>query len=105
MPVKRENVELTKVHYYSGDRELPVYSISGRLGSDRAQKSLIIKKNIFGHKWVLKINEDLEGEVKKKKKKRGIRFALYSAVTFCILVALIFGLYFAFGKCLDLSVC
>ncbi|XP_044764565.1 vitellogenin receptor-like [Coccinella septempunctata] len=94
LPVK--NVELTKVHYFEPakhHRNVEISSISREVFQNTFNKNLIIKKNVFGHKWVLKINE-LDGDSLKKRK--SVRCLLYCVVFSCILFAVLSGLFFTF---------
>lgn len=94
LPVR--NVELTKVHYFEPARHHRnvemIPTISEEVYQNTFNKNLIIKKNIFGHKWVLKVNE-LNGNVKKK---RSLRCLLYCVVFLCILLAVLSGVFFTF---------
>ncbi|KAK9887585.1 hypothetical protein WA026_023470 [Henosepilachna vigintioctopunctata] len=95
LPVR--NVELTKVHYFEPTkqhRNVAIHTISQEVFDNTFNKNVIIKKNIFGHKWVLKINEVDIGTAKKK---YSSRFWVYSAVFACILVTVMGSLFFTFN--------
>lgn len=89
-------VELTKVHYYEKDREgvnAPIPTISRAMFESAILNEKIIKKNIFGHKWVLKINES-----ERVKKRPRWKVVVYVLVLSCIVIAVCFGIYFSIGK-------
>ncbi|KAL3270992.1 hypothetical protein HHI36_021495 [Cryptolaemus montrouzieri] len=92
LPVK--NVELTKVHYFEPNkhhRNVSIPTVSQEVFENTFNRNVIIKKNIFGHKWVLKINELENGNIKKKK---SVKCWIYSAVFLCILVAVASSLFY-----------
>lgn len=92
-------VELTKVHYYNASRRgrnAQIFTISGNADHNlKVTKKCVIKKNIFGHKWVLKVNE-----IENLKKSR-TKHVLYILVFVCIIVAVSFGVIFSIGKFLN----
>lgn len=92
------NVELTKVHYYDINhtgRNLQISTISRSESPFQKtyKQNTVIKKNIFGHKWVLKINENNENLKKSK-----VKLIVYVLVFVCIIVAVCFGVFFTIGK-------
>ncbi|XP_017786700.1 PREDICTED: low-density lipoprotein receptor-related protein 1B-like [Nicrophorus vespilloides] len=83
------NVELTKVHYYESFRRcrnLELATISREVFDN--QTNSIIKRSIFGHRWVLQINE-----VDATKDSKWKRYCLYVFVFICVLLAIVFGVY------------
>ncbi|KAK9745300.1 Low-density lipoprotein receptor domain class A [Popillia japonica] len=91
--IPRSTVQLTKVHFYDParcDRNLEIATISRDIFRCELAKNPIIKRNIFGHKWVLKINENQDGE----KHKCTAKIIVYIWVFCCIIVAIAFGIYF-----------
>lgn len=83
-------VQLTKIHYYNN--EIP--TISREIFDNHINSRVRIEKNLFRHRWVLKINEIGGG-----RKKFQWRFVVYITVLSCLIVAVVFGLYFTyFGK-------
>lgn len=89
-------VELTKVHYYDSDklnRNVEITTISRQL-TINTDRNPIIKKNIFGHRWVLKINDNKNV----KNKRCNFKVILYVFVFFCLILAVAFGIYFTLGK-------
>ncbi|XP_045469278.1 sortilin-related receptor-like [Harmonia axyridis] len=94
LPVR--NVELTKVHYFDASRHhrnIEVPTVSREVFQNTFNRNLIIKKNVFGHKWVLKINEHDEGDIKKS---RTVKCLVYCIVFSSILLAIASGAFFAF---------
>lgn len=92
---KLTKIELTKVHYYDNDkleRNIEISTISRNVNTIHDKP--IIKKNIFGHRWVLKINENENYH----KHKCNIKVILYILVFCCIIIAIGFGVYLSFGK-------
>lgn len=92
-------VELTKVRYYDGHRghrrdQAPATVPTISRGT--ATRDAIIKRNVFGHRWVLRINEH-EPESKLEDTK-SLRVVVYVLVFCCIVVAVCFGFYFSFGE-------
>lgn len=105
-------VELTKVHYYyynddklDDNRRDEIITISRHIVNNNFNYKPIIKKNIFGHRWVLKINE-VNNDVSKTKttstttstKKCNFKFIVYVSVFFCLILAIAFGIYFTLGN-------
>ncbi|KAJ8956295.1 hypothetical protein NQ318_015031 [Aromia moschata] len=91
-------VELTKVHYYDKRKDVGrpgIYSISREVHQNDFNRNVIIKRNIFGHRWVLKINEDA-GEAKKKKARA--KLVVYVLVSCSIVIAVCFGILFSVDK-------
>ncbi|KAI4454818.1 ldl receptor-like superfamily [Holotrichia oblita] len=90
--IPRSTVQLTKVHFYDPTRcemNLEIPTISRDIFRCDLEKNPIIKRNIFGHKWVLKINENQNSE----KKKCSGKVIVYIWVFCCIVVAIAFGIY------------
>ncbi|XP_018572381.1 low-density lipoprotein receptor-related protein 2-like [Anoplophora glabripennis] len=91
------NVELTKIHYYDRSKResnLAISTISREVCQNNFNRNVIIKKNVFGHRWVLRIN-DGEGVHKKRKK---LRVVVYILVFCSIVVAVCFGVFFSIYK-------
>ncbi|KAL1502556.1 hypothetical protein ABEB36_007681 [Hypothenemus hampei] len=91
------NVELTKIHYYDQSkrsRNMSVSTISREVYQNGFNKNMLIKKNVFGRKWVLKINEQMDEEPKKLHKSKLIIFICVSLFV-CIILALCFGIIFS----------
>lgn len=91
-------VQLTRVHFYDpsrNERNVEIPSVSREVFRYDLDKNRVIKKNIFGHKWVLKINENQDV----KKKKCSGKVIVYVWVFCCIIIAICFGIYFSIGKC------
>lgn len=94
MILQPSNVELTKIHYYEKNlcgEKIP--TISQEIEDKNLDRNVIIKKNIFGHKWVLKVNEN-DDEVKKSK----LKLVLYIWVFLSITTAFGFGIFFALNN-------
>ncbi|XP_050312329.1 uncharacterized protein LOC126747627 [Anthonomus grandis grandis] len=90
------NVELTKVHYYDQTKRshnMGISTISREMHENDFNKNMMIKKNIFGHRWVLKINEQQNNDLKSKIQRKYL--TLYIIVVFCIIVAVSFGIIFS----------
>lgn len=86
-------VELTKIHYY-GRNAGTINTISREIfNKEHSRANVIIKNNIFGHRWVLKVNESPDA-----KKSSKIRVVLYILVFCCIVIAISFGIYFTIGE-------
>ncbi|CAG9772742.1 unnamed protein product [Ceutorhynchus assimilis] len=88
------NVELTKVHYYDRNKRsqnMSVSTISREMYQNSFNKNMIIKKNIFGHRWVLKINEQIDPEPKKKNQ----FLFVYILVFISLILAVSFGIIFS----------
>ncbi|KAG5895356.1 hypothetical protein JTB14_003153 [Gonioctena quinquepunctata] len=86
------NVELTKIHYYDKSRKemnLKISTISQEVFENSYNKNVIIKRNVIGHRWVLRINEQNEDFEKKSK----LRIVLYVLVFCSIVVAVVFGIF------------
>lgn len=83
-------VELTKIHYYGRNVDT-INTISRQIYNK--QNNIIIKNNIFGHRWILKVNEPPN-----QKKSNKIKLVLYIFVFCCIVIAICFGIYFTLGK-------
>lgn len=91
------NVELTKIHYYDHtkrENNLAISTISREVCQNNFNRNVIIKRNVFGHRWVLRIND---GERGGKKKKR-LRVVVYILVFCSIIVAVCFGIFFSVCK-------
>ncbi|GJQ85399.1 hypothetical protein Trydic_g10173 [Trypoxylus dichotomus] len=91
--IPSSTVQLTKVHFYDparSERNIELPSISREVFHYNLNRSPLIKRNIFSHKWVLKINENQEDE---KERFRG-KVLVYIWVFCCIIVAIGFGIYF-----------
>ncbi|KAF5291761.1 hypothetical protein FQA39_LY14249 [Lamprigera yunnana] len=82
------NVELTKVHYRDDDRGISIISRSDPLFVP--PKNTLIKKNIFGHTWILKINES-DDDFKKSKTK----IVAYTLIFGSIVTVVFFGIFFS----------
>ncbi|XP_074029553.1 uncharacterized protein isoform X2 [Leptinotarsa decemlineata] len=96
MILQPSNVELTKVHYYGkngNDRNLRISTISREVYENSYNRNVIIKRNIFGQRWVLRINE--RDDLKKTHK---YRIALYVLVFCSILLAVASGIFFSLDK-------
>lgn len=96
-PGMSSNVQLTRVHYYDeatsrGNVEIP--TVSRQVHRNIADEGVVIKRNVFGHKWVLRINPPDEP----RKKKCSAKVLVYLWVLCCIVTAVCFGLYFTIGK-------
>ncbi|XP_063925020.1 very low-density lipoprotein receptor-like [Zophobas morio] len=89
MILQPTTVELTKIHFYN--REIP--TISREIFDNQINNTVVIKKNLFRHKWVLKINEIGGG-----REKFQWRLVVYVLGLSCLVVAVVFGLYFTFGR-------
>lgn len=90
------SVELTKIHYYDKnktERNCPIPTISREIDNNHFNSNIIIKKNIFGQRWVLKINES--GNIKKKSK---VRVIIYVLVICSLITAVSFGILLSIGK-------
>ncbi|XP_031331734.1 atrial natriuretic peptide-converting enzyme-like isoform X2 [Photinus pyralis] len=92
MIFSNSNVELTKVHFCDigeGGRRTQISIISKDEPDFRVPQHSLIKKNIFGHRWVLTINE-----AGNKKSKHRLRI-VYILVFICIIIAVSFGIFFS----------
>lgn len=90
------SVELTKIHYYDKnktERNWAIPTISREI-ENSYNSNILIKKNVFGQRWVLKINEN--SNIKKKSK---VRVVTYVIVVCSLIIAVGFGLYFSIGEC------
>lgn len=94
MPPSPSVVELRKVSYYDAGRP-SISTISREMFEHDAARDAIIKKNVFGHRWVLKINEV---EAPAKNERRRLRVVVYLVVFCCIVAVVLFGMYFTLGK-------
>lgn len=95
--IPSSSVELTRVHFFDPnryERNIEIPTISREVFQNSFNTNTIIKKNIFGHKWVLKINENQDDE----KEKCSGKVIVYIWVFCCIIVAISFGIYFSVGK-------
>lgn len=99
-------VELTKVRYYDGHKnhedDLQVPPITRHTYQD-ANREAIIKRNVFGHRWVLKINDEEQEDDRnthqsKIANPRNLKVVVYVLVFCCIIVAVCFGFYFSLGE-------
>lgn len=94
------HVELTGVRHNCLDdagARVPTVS-SGRMFEDEPYgggRDQIIKSNVFGHRWVLRINENERQAIKRRSR---WKMMLYALVFCCILLALCFGIFFSVGK-------
>ncbi|RZC35245.1 low-density lipoprotein receptor-related protein 6 [Asbolus verrucosus] len=95
MILQPTTVELTKIQYYDSKNAEPLVipTISREIFDNHVNSNVIIKKNIFGHRWVLKINEIGGGG-----DKFHWRLIVYVLVFSCIIIAVAFGLYLTFDK-------
>ncbi|XP_030755189.1 low-density lipoprotein receptor-related protein-like [Sitophilus oryzae] len=96
MILQPSNVELTKVYWYDKNKRaqnMSVSTISREVYQNSFNKNAIIKKNIFGQRWVLKINE-----VEVLKKKESVKWKTYAYIfVFCSLVLAVgCGIFFSF---------
>ncbi|XP_060532792.1 low-density lipoprotein receptor-related protein 5-like isoform X2 [Cylas formicarius] len=92
------NVELTKVHYYDTSKRnqnVSISTISREIAQNGFNRNVLIKKNIFGHRWVLRINE-LDDRLKKKPP--GRKRTLYVVVFCFIVVAISSGIFFSLDR-------
>lgn len=85
------NVQLTKVHYY--DKFKGIKTVSREVFENEFNRNVVIKSNIFGHKWVLKVNEQ-----ESCKKKSRLKLVVYVLVCCCIIIAVSFGVFLSIGK-------
>lgn len=94
MPPRRPPVQLTKIYYYGANNRFEVPTVSRQVSLGNCG---IVKKNIFGGKWVLRINEPEGGE---KKESLGILVTGLFVVILClILVGLaVLAVLFSKGK-------
>lgn len=95
------NVQLTKIHYYDSkrlNRHIEIATISRKVHQNCFRDNPIVKKNIFGHRWILKVNESVSEE---SKRKIDAKLVLYILVFASISVAVCSGIYFSLGKCTD----
>ncbi|XP_057656222.1 low-density lipoprotein receptor-related protein-like [Diorhabda carinulata] len=91
MILQPSNVELTKIHYYEkNNQNISSYTISKKV-DDRnfGNKKVIIKKNVFGHRWVLQINDD-DVRIKRNSK---VKVLVYMLVFLSILLVVGFGIF------------
>ncbi|CAG9815028.1 unnamed protein product [Phaedon cochleariae] len=91
------NIELTKIHYYDEKirRQQENLKFSSREHTQNEfNKNVIIKRNVFGRRWVLKINETDRQDEKEKKTK----VVVYVLVFCSIIVAVGFGIFLSFDK-------
>lgn len=94
MILQPTTVQLTKIRFLDEKKQNFIPSISRQVFDKTSFNSNIIKKkNIFGHKWVLKINE-----ISTENQKNGNRFLIYILLFSGIIIALTAGLHFLFGK-------
>ncbi|CAH1977784.1 unnamed protein product [Acanthoscelides obtectus] len=83
-------------HYYK-DRDLGrILTISRAVQENDFNKNIVIKRTIFGSKCVLKINEDVNLE--KRKRKARIRLLVYVSVGCSLIFGLCLGLFFILDK-------
>ncbi|XP_018323596.1 vitellogenin receptor-like [Agrilus planipennis] len=86
------NVQLTKVYYYDRNnrhRNMEIFTLTRETLENKINKDKIIKKNIFGHRWILKINE-VEGI----KRQSSGKLVVYLLVAFSLIIAVVFGIVF-----------
>jgi len=76
---------------------MSVSTISREMYQNNFNKNTVIKKKMFGNKWVLQINEYHHSDVKKKKKRKLIIFVCAS-VLISIIIALAVGIIFSLGN-------
>lgn len=86
--------ELQRIYYYEKEKKVEENWVIPTISSQIDNKNIIIKKNIFGHRWVLKINENN----KPKKSKPKLRVVIYVFVVCSLLTAVCFGLFASIGK-------
>lgn len=86
------SAELTRIHYYDrnkSERNWAITPISRQIDNN----NVVIKKNVFGQHWVLKISENRD--IKKKSKARVVIYVL----VICSLICAVFcGILFSVGK-------
>lgn len=94
MILQPTTVQLTKIRFFDEKNQNFIPSISRQVFDKTSFNGNIIKKNnIFGHRWVLKINE-IGAENERNGKKLFIYILLFSG----IIIALTAGLHFLFGN-------
>lgn len=89
------NVELTKIHYYDKnitERNTVIPTISREIDNNNFNSNIIIKRNVFGQRWVLKINE-----TRNNKPKPRYRVVVYVLVVCSLIIAVCFGIFFSIG--------
>ncbi|XP_066260386.1 LDL receptor repeat-containing protein egg-2-like [Euwallacea similis] len=94
MILQPNNVELTKVHYYDKTRwsqNMSVSTISREVHQNNYNKNILVKNNVFGHKWVLRINQGASNEDPKRGKRRKVLVFLCVSVFLSIIIALFLG--------------
>lgn len=94
---KLTSIELTKVHYYDSgkfSRNAEISTVSREVSGRHLHRHPIIQKNIFGHRWVLKINDSKRDD----KHKCNVKVILYVLVFLSIILAIGFGIYFSLGE-------
>lgn len=85
-------VELTKIHYYDARKEIA--TVSREVFDNHLNANVVVEKNLFRHRWVLKINEIGGGRDRVR-----WRLVVCILVLSCLVVAVVFGVYFGlFGS-------
>lgn len=82
MILQPTTVELTKIHFYNDYNNREISTISREIPT-----TVVIKKNLFRNRWVLKINEIGTN-------RKTIHWHFIIILVSCIIVAVTFGLYF-----------
>lgn len=88
------SVELKRIYYYEKEKNLEENWVIPTISSQVDNKNVIIKRNIFGHRWVLKINDNSPP----KKSKPKLRVVLYVLVICSLIIAVCFGIIASIGK-------
>ncbi|XP_076256761.1 uncharacterized protein LOC143194081 [Rhynchophorus ferrugineus] len=92
------NVELTKVYYYDINKRsqnVSISTVSGKKFENSINEYSIIKNNIFGQRWLLKINEF---EDIRKESIFNLKICAYAFVFFTLLLAIGFGIFYSFDN-------